>query len=574
MTTALGDGLRRVAAKLAPDDAPDGELLARFLAARDEAAFAVVVRRHGAMVLGTCRRVLGNAADADDAFQAAFVVLARRAAGFTGRASVGNFLYGVACHTARKAKAMAAKRRLREAKAERPPAPADDSDLLRALDEELARLPEKYRGPVVLCELEGQSRRDAAASLGVPEGTMSSRLATAHRMLQKRLQARGFAVAGLAALLADRTATASPGLAAAAVQAALTGPTGGVLELVAEVSKMLFLSKLKLGAAVVAGVAVLMAAGAGGVHLATADEKPAAKPERKPEAVPDAKPKADPPKPAAAEVPAWQKDFYAAYALKEGEVVKRIAPPFPESRLEFLKKYDFLRPEQRERNVFTYWFDGKKIEMEGMSGNSREAAAPGSTLHFLLWSGGAIPMQEVECPGELLTWAPPGEFVVRKGAKVEEFIPAVEKLLRGDLGWGIRLRVEHLERDVLVATGQFASKPLSGRKEYDVEFNADQRLSADTTFSAQGKFDEFLTRMGEYVGTRVVNEVPNPPGKVIRWHYLSDLSTPKAPGAGPAARESKPDPEGVLKSVSAQTGLTFERAKRKVRVISITEDKK
>jgi RNA polymerase sigma factor (sigma-70 family) len=171
--TGLTASIQRVASRLAPEDAGDGELLARFLNSRDELAFAALVHRHAAMVLGTCRRVSGNAADAEDAFQATFVVLARRAASFTDRACLDNFLYGVAYHTALKAKAMAAKRRQREAQAPPPASSERDDELLKILDEELAKLPEKYREPVVLCELEGKSRKEAAAKLGIPEGTIS-----------------------------------------------------------------------------------------------------------------------------------------------------------------------------------------------------------------------------------------------------------------------------------------------------------------------------------------------------------------------------------------------------------------
>src|SRR5262249_50988975 len=149
MPTAAPQGIRRIAARLAADT--DGQLLARFLDHRDEAASAALAWRHGPMVLRTCRRVIGNAADADDAFQATFVVLLRRAHSLACRACVGNFLYGVAFHTALKAKAMAAKRRTKEARARPPESEPDRSELLAALDEELARLPEMYREPVVLC---------------------------------------------------------------------------------------------------------------------------------------------------------------------------------------------------------------------------------------------------------------------------------------------------------------------------------------------------------------------------------------------------------------------------------------
>lgn len=275
MTTALGTGLRRAAARLAPDPAPDGELLARFLASRDEDAFAVLVRRHAGMVFGTCRRVLGNAADADDAFQAAFVVLVRKAHSLTDRACVGNFLYGVAFHTALKARAMATKRRAKEGRAIRPES-ADTGELTRVLDDELAKLPDKYREPVVLCELDGVSRKDAAARLGIPEGTISSRLATAHRMLAKRLTARGFASVAVAAVLANQAFAVPEVLAQAAVRAAAGESSGAVTQLVAEVSKMLLFNKLKAGA-VLAGVLLACGVSFGVMAKGFADDKPVVK---------------------------------------------------------------------------------------------------------------------------------------------------------------------------------------------------------------------------------------------------------------------------------------------------------
>jgi RNA polymerase sigma factor (sigma-70 family) len=139
------DHLRLVVHRFAPPaDEPDTDLLARFARDRDEAAFAELVRRHGPMVLGVCRRVLGCPHDADDAFQAAFLVLAQRAGGLRLRGSVGDWMHGVARRTAAAAKRAAAQRRVREV-GHLPPLqePADDLAELRAvLDEELARLPE------------------------------------------------------------------------------------------------------------------------------------------------------------------------------------------------------------------------------------------------------------------------------------------------------------------------------------------------------------------------------------------------------------------------------------------------
>jgi RNA polymerase sigma factor (sigma-70 family) len=277
MPTAAPQGIRRIAARRDPD--PDGRLLARFPDLRDEAAFAELVRRHGPMVLGTCRRVAGSAADADDAFQATFAVLLRRARALAGRACVGNFLYGVAFHTALKAKAMAAKRRTKEARA-RPPEPRPDrSDVLAALDEELARLPDKYREPVVLCELEGRSRRDAAEVLGVPQGTISSRLAAAHRMLEQRLRSRGFAGAVGAAVLAGTAAAVPDLLAGAAVRSADTDTPAGVSQLVSEVMRMQYLRNLGVAAVALAALAGLLVIGAGvpgGASVGTAGATPPA----------------------------------------------------------------------------------------------------------------------------------------------------------------------------------------------------------------------------------------------------------------------------------------------------------
>lgn len=290
MMSALSHTIRRTAARLSPDPTPDGELLSRFLTSRDEAAFAVLVRRHGRMVLGACRRVLGNAADADDAFQAVFVVLVRKAHSLTDRTCVGNFLYATAVLTARKARTMATRRRANEAKAVRSESAGStgvDDEVTQVLDEELAGLPDKYREPVVLCEVEGVSRKEAAARLGIPEGTISSRLATAHRMLAKRLTARGFAAVAVTAVLGTRAFAVPDSLADAAVRAAADGPPAGVTQLVSEVTKMLLWNKLRAGVAVLAGVLLLLGVGGGMVRRGVAaDDKPGGKapvPEKKAE---------------------------------------------------------------------------------------------------------------------------------------------------------------------------------------------------------------------------------------------------------------------------------------------------
>jgi RNA polymerase sigma factor (sigma-70 family) len=273
MDRVLGSVRRRA---LLADSAwlSDGQLLESFLANRDEAAFEGLVRRHGAMVLGVCRRVLGNYHDAEDAFQAAFLVLAKKAATVVPRELVGNWLYGVAYRTALEARVRLGRRRARERQVKDMPQPIappalESLELQRFLDQELDKLPGKYRAAIVLCDLEGRSRKDVARHLSIPEGTLSSRLAMGRQLLARRLGRRGLTLssAGLAAALSAKAASAAvpPALIAAAVKAgavALGGPAAGVLlsphvvALSQGVMKSMLLSKLKIVTTVFLGFAL------------------------------------------------------------------------------------------------------------------------------------------------------------------------------------------------------------------------------------------------------------------------------------------------------------------------------
>jgi RNA polymerase sigma factor (sigma-70 family) len=201
----------------AQGDRTDGQLLDLFVRLRDQDAFAAVVKRHGPMVLGVCQRVLRNSADADDAFQAAFLVLARRAASLGSPDQLAPWLYGVAFNTARKLRRTIARRAVREGPLEPGCEPQGGStqerdELLAVLDQELTLLPERYRRVLVLCDLEGLTRREAAQVLVCPEGTVAGRLARARDLLAARLSTRGvLATAGMLALvLAERAAVALP----------------------------------------------------------------------------------------------------------------------------------------------------------------------------------------------------------------------------------------------------------------------------------------------------------------------------------------------------------------------------
>lgn len=212
----------------------DAQLLTRFAEAREEEAFAALVQRHGPMVLGVCRRMLQDSQEAEDAFQATFLVLARRALAIRDREAVASWLYGVASRMAAKLRCQAGLRREKEKQffALQPAQTGPDllsfviwQELRPVLDEELGRLPEKYRSPLVLCYLEGKSHDEAAAELGWPKGSMSRRMDKARTLLRQRLAQRGISLSVgviFGVLGQQTTAAALPApLAAQTLQAAV-----------------------------------------------------------------------------------------------------------------------------------------------------------------------------------------------------------------------------------------------------------------------------------------------------------------------------------------------------------------
>jgi RNA polymerase sigma factor (sigma-70 family) len=261
----LSKVLRHLQRTLVPRDEcalTDGQLLARFAAGGDEAAFAALLRRHGSMVLGVCRRVLRHEQDAEDAFQATFLVLASKAGSVRKREAVGSWLYGVAYRTAMGARRLRARRSAVERQVDELPhpavEPAEPQDWRPLLDRELNRLPERLRAPVVLCELEGKSRSQAARELGLPEGTLSSRLATARRVLARRLArlvgAPAPACVPPALFLSTTKAAVLLMSGRVGVAAVASAPVAALTE---GVLKTMYLAKLKTVAVVVCGVAAL-----------------------------------------------------------------------------------------------------------------------------------------------------------------------------------------------------------------------------------------------------------------------------------------------------------------------------
>jgi RNA polymerase sigma factor (sigma-70 family) len=282
---------------LRPPDAEgvaDAELLERFVGQRDEAAFELLVWRHGGMVLSLCRRILHDAHEAEDAFQATFLALARKAGSIGRRESLSSWLHKVAYRMALTARAAAAKRTAREQPLFDLPATAPDFDpsrvaagreLCRLLDAAVNRLPAKQRAPFVLCHLEGKTNEQAAQQLGCPLGTVLSRLARARERLRRQLARQGVVLTGgaFALALVENTAAAavSPALVGSitkavtlvtAGQAAAAGVLSAKVAALTEgVLKAMFLTKLKIATAVLVTAGVI-GAGTGGYtyHMAAA----------------------------------------------------------------------------------------------------------------------------------------------------------------------------------------------------------------------------------------------------------------------------------------------------------------
>jgi RNA polymerase sigma factor (sigma-70 family) len=244
--------------------APSGDaaLLERFLAEGDDSAFEALVVRHGPMVLGVCRRILISRDDADDAFQASFLVLARKAAGLRGPDRLGPWLYGVATRVARKVRKRAARHR-HEALTEYPARGRPEagwSDVMPIIDTELGRLPSRHRDVLILCLLEGASAEEAAQRLGCPVGTVKSRLARGRQSLRDRLMERGITPdIALAVLSASewQTIPLSPPLIRATLGAiASSATTAGVSALTRGATLSMFSKSTVTVSLIAGGIAV------------------------------------------------------------------------------------------------------------------------------------------------------------------------------------------------------------------------------------------------------------------------------------------------------------------------------
>jgi len=261
--------------------------------------------------------------------------------------------------------------------------------------------------------------------------------------------------------------------------------------------------------------------------------------------------------------PAWTVDLRREYGLKADEVLRRVAAPFPPCRDAYLQSFKaYLADTNPDELAAIYCWDGKNLELCSVTFASDKRI--GRPLISVLEHLG-IPSQDVEADEGLLRQHIDGEFVVRTGAPADKVIPRLEKILREELNSPIRLKLVQAEREVLVVGGKYESKPRENRGVNQVDLFAVSLNEDSGSGGGSGTFDEFLAATGTYIGRRLVNELPNSPSDRIGWHYHNSRRVLSGP-------DPNRDPDGVLKNVAAQTGLTFKAEKRKARVLFVEKE--
>jgi RNA polymerase sigma factor (sigma-70 family) len=433
MTRNAIQHLRGVVLLQDPAGPTDGELLSRFVEQRDETAFAALVRRHGSMVWGVCRRVLTNLQDAEDAFQTTFLVLARKAAAVVPGAMVANWLYGVAHQAALHARRAAARRKQRERQVTSMPEPAvtDNDpwpDLQPILDQELSRLPDKYRAVVVLCDLEGKGRKEAARQLGCPEGTVAGRLARARALLAKRLTRRGVTLssAALAVVLSRKAASGcAPGSVVSSTiksaslfrvgQVANRATSANVTVLTEKVLKTMLINKLRTVAIRLFVLAALAFGGGLLVHQAMAgQEKPRLPSE------------AEPGTPGERSSSAVPNDAAALFAVGEPEPAKPPKPKAGPLGMKFVplpKATFYMGWNGKKQGVKTEIKEDFEIAIHTVTQEQWEKVMGKNPSFFSRDGGGKEKVKDIKdedlklFPVEQVSWADAQEFIKKLNEK-------------------------------------------------------------------------------------------------------------------------------------------------------------
>ena len=547
----------------------DGQLLERFGDRRGsgaEAAFEALVARHGSMVRHVCFQVLRHEHDADDAFQAVFLVLARRAGSIRNPDLLASWLHGVALRTAR----VARRRRATGLKLIQGPAPdpADDGqspdqqsagrEEAEALHEEIGRLPDAQRHAVVLCHFQGLTHEEASRRLGIPPGTVGVRLMRARERLRARLGRRGLAPTS-ALLVVPIPATLDPAAlhASSAITFIRGGAAGevpaGVASLAEGVLRTMSPLKLKLAVALM------------GFGLATAGAWSLAKgPARV------ARPRAVVLQPQAVPEPSAEEralaEFRKVYRLDPGQVIKRIPPPFAAWRMADAEvRFPFLK-ENRERrgHLTTLIYHERNGVLDNPSMTfSGSPDDEGRWLMYLLDGVVGFPAQDVEGPDDLLKTPIKADWVVRGDASPEQLVAAFNSLLRDDCKLPIRIKLREAEKDVIVARGRYQFRPVVGGRDVLEIYGA--ALIPNEGGGGTGDLKECFRWVGRFVEPHrhIIDEVEGRPKGQISWHQNY-----RSPFSDQTTLEDRGD-EAVLKHLAEQTGLTFTTERRKLRSLVV-----
>jgi RNA polymerase sigma factor (sigma-70 family) len=564
----------------------DGELLGRFLGRDDSAgpAFAALVERHGRMVHRVCRDVLGDPHDAQDAAQATFFILARKAAAIRKPEALPSWLHGTARRVASRALRESIRRRRHERKAAEVSSRSSDDDPPKGwpeLHEELARLPDRYRDPIVLCDLSGLTHEQAAGKLGCPPRTLETRLYRGRERLKNQLVRRGVAPsAALVGVAWSPEAWASPPAwvdSTVRVAVLLSGEAGwaaaGEVSAVAvgwARTQLREIGMLKLKLIATAGVLIGLAAGGAWSRMSAVEGGRAVLPAN-----------ASPLAQVADEGQGPKDAFERAYALLDGEDVKLLLGPAIEARNEH------YRGKGREigvgadpgsfqgaRCVVFRWRDNQRRWVMTMAGGGDVVE-----LRSLLFPILGIREQELEGDRAMLGAQIPADLLVRDSVPAEKLVPQLEAILRRDVGLPIRLALRTEARDVIVARGKYQYKPLAGRERasdggaseldrlviYDRDPGNMTEVSDGRSRVVSGSdLSGLVSDLGLFLGRRVVDEVESRPKRRLEWQMV-DFMVRK-----PTSPE---DRDLVLKHLAEQTGLTFREEQKPVRVLHVERDK-
>ena len=540
----------------------DGQLVERFAARPSvesaEAAFEALVTRHGPMVRGVCRQVLRDEADADDTFQAVFLVLARRAGSIRDPDLLAPWLHGVALRTARLTRRR--RRSMGSLTAEPAAAPEECAverrEAAEVLHEEVGRLPEPQRRAVALCHLEGLTHEEAGRRLGVPASTVGVRLLRARNRLRDRLTRRGFGPGASAFPPTSAIGVTSP--RAWAALSHLRGATAGEVPVgVASLATgaLHTMTPLKMTAATLLLTIGLAATGAW--SLARTPAHPAGP-----------APAAAAP-PVLAAVPAEDPglaEFRKVYRLDPAQVVKRIPPPFAAWRLADAEaRFPFIK-ENRERrghlNTLIYRERGGVLKNPSMSFGS--PMARGQWLVNLLEGVAGFPAQDVEGPKDLLETPIEADWVVAAEAPPERRVAELDAILHEECKLPIRLRLHEKEREVVVARGRFELKPVLAGVDA-IQFYGATLTPNGGGGGGKGTVAECLTWLGRFVEPhrRIMDEVEARPAGPVSWSLNF-----RSPFTERMTQEDRGD-EAVLRHVAEQTGLTFTVEVRKVPILTV-----